>query len=67
MGGEPGLRPSGLTQESSQTTLPEATHLYHYCWPLKPSPINLARERYLSHPCYSPPLFASYGVGKVAQ
>jgi transposase InsO family protein len=27
MGGEPGLRPSGLTQEPSKTTLPEATQL----------------------------------------
>ena len=27
MGGEPGLRPSGLTREPSKTTLPEATQL----------------------------------------
>jgi transposase InsO family protein len=27
MGREPGLRPSGLTQEPSKTTLPEATQL----------------------------------------
>ena len=27
MGGEPGLRPSGLTQEPSITTLPESTQL----------------------------------------
>jgi putative transposase len=27
MGGAPGLRPSGLTQETSKTTLPEATQL----------------------------------------
>jgi hypothetical protein len=44
MGGTPGLRPSGLTQEPSKTTLLEATQLQHYGWPHKPSPITSRRK-----------------------